>query len=132
MTFEERLAALGVETRDFVPSDEHCKNLYDKFYAEAKRICKLMGGKLDGPFMISLLLVAVAKRDIIIDRMETRIVNLTVECDWLRYDECPTCVNHNKHNPLLCGIDDCVQDKDGYCTHYVYSGVPEDWRADDD
>ena len=112
MTFEERLAALGVETRDFVPSDEHCKNLYDKFYAEAKRICKLMGGKLDGPFMVSLLLVAVAKRDIIIDRMETRIVNLTGDVDFLKeiYED--------------YGLE--------FGRSVEYEGLPEDWSVDDD
>lgn len=133
MTFDERLAALGVETNDILPSNEHCNNLYEKFFALTERICKEMGEECDLEMLLSFLLIAIAKRDEIIDRMETRIVNLTVECDWLRYDECPTCVNHDKHNPLLCGIDDdCMQDNDGYCTHYVYSGVPEDWRAHDD
>ena len=124
MTLEERLAALGVETRDFVPSDEHCKNLYDKFYAEAKRICKLMGGKLDGPFMVSLLIVAVAKRDIIIDRMETRIVNLTVEREYLldrMWREYPCAICEHAKREGGCAVDLCGFD---------FAGVPEDWSAD--
>ena len=131
MTFEERLAALGVETRDFVPSDEHCKSLYDKFYAEAKRICKLMGGKLDGPFMVSLLLVAVADRDTIINRMETRLDNVIGERNYLlkyygydckecvKYPDCSTLADSDDFTCVGSLLDD-------------WAGVPEDWRADDD
>ena len=122
MTLEERLAALGVETRDFVPSDEHCKNLYDKFYAEAKRICKLMGGKLDGPFMVSLLLVAVAKRDIIIDRTETRLNNVIGEREYLldrMWGENPCVICENAKREGGCAVDIC---------EFEFAGVPEDWR----
>lgn len=126
MTFDERLAKLGVETRDFVPSDEHCKCLYDKFYAEAKRICKLMGGKLDGPFMVSLLLVAVAKRDIIIDRMETRMNNVIGEREYLldrMWGENPCVICENAKRKGGCAVDIC---------EFEFAGVPEDWRAHDD
>lgn len=131
MTFEERMAELGVETRDFVPDDEHCKRLYDKFYAEAERICEKMSMELDAPFMVSLLLVAVANRDDIIDRMETRLVNVTGERDWLKsvlenHLFCETCVGGQGIEPCvnghLCSTDN---------PNYRYSGVPEDWSVDE-
>lgn len=85
MTFDERLAALGVETSDILPSEEHCSNLYEKFFNSAERICKEMGEKFDLEMLLSYLTIAIAKRDEIIDRMETRIVNLTGERDYLRW-----------------------------------------------
>lgn len=128
MTFEERLAAIGVETRDFVPGEENCKRLYDKFYAEAKRICEKMSIELDGPFMVSLLLAAVAKRDIIIDRMETRIVNLTGERDYLAEgygdvtSDCRACSYY--------GEDGDCHNEQTYCS-FDFACVPENWRVDD-
>ena len=85
MTFDERLAALGVETGDILPSEEHCSNLYEKFFTSAERICKEMGEECDLEMLLSYLTIAIAKRDNIIDRMETRIVNLTSERDYLRW-----------------------------------------------
>lgn len=125
MTFDERLAALGVETRDFVPSDEHCKSLYDKFYAEAERICEKMSMELDAPFMVSLLLVAVAKRDNIIDRMETRLHNVIGEREYLldrMWGEYPCVICENAKREGGCAVDIC---------EFEFAGVPEDWRADD-
>lgn len=85
MIFEERLAELGVEIRDSLLKDEHCSNLYEKFFTSAERICKKMGEEFDLEMLLSYLTIAIAKRDEIIDRMETRIVNLTGERDYLRW-----------------------------------------------
>lgn len=85
MTFDERLAALGIETSDILPSNERCNGLYEKFYAVVERICKEMGEEFDLEMLLSYLIIAIAKRDDIIDRTETRIVNLTSERDYLRW-----------------------------------------------
>lgn len=86
MTFDERLAALGIETCDILPSAERCDNLFfEKFYVAIERICKEAGAEFDVPFVAAYLVLEIAKRDDIIDRMETRIVNLTGERDYLRW-----------------------------------------------
>ena len=61
----------------------------------------------------------------IIDRMETRLVNVTGERDWLKdvvttLNLCETCGASGK------ACDSCPD-----WPHYEYSGVPEDWRPDE-
>ena len=129
MTFDERLAALGVETRDILPSNERCNSLYEKFYAVVERICKEMGEECDLEMILSYLIIAIAKRDDIIDRMETRIVNLTGARDYLLTqleDDCMVCANADPKNHRVCAKYDFIPDD---C--FEFEGVPEDWSADD-
>ena len=73
----------------------------------------------------------------VIDRMETALENVIGERDWLRERvrlgaACETCVNHLDGDPLQCRDHAlCVLAEDNGCVTYEYSGVPEDWKADD-
>ena len=130
MTFEERLAVLGVETSDILPSEKHCSNLYEKFFNLVERICKEMGEEFDQEMLLSYLIIAIAKRDEIIDRMETRIVNLTGERDYLEGrmnitgGDCGSCVHDHRGG---CPIESPHKK----CESYIFARVPEDWRPDD-
>ena len=114
MTFEQRMAELGVDLSDLRTdySDEEYGQVFDTYLK--------WGEELEGASYILHLTD-------IIDRMETRLVNVTGERDYLltlygydceeckRYDEC------NKDGD--CCKRDIVED---------WAGVPEDWRHDND
>lgn len=124
MTFEERLAALGVETRDIIPSAKQRTNTYEKFFASAERICKKMGEEFDVERLLSYLTIAIAKRDNIIDRMETRLNNVIGEREYLldrMWGENPCVICENAKREGGCAVDIC---------EFEFAGVPEDWRAD--
>lgn len=130
MTFEERLSELGVETRDIIPSDKQCSNTYEKFFTSAERICKEMGEEFDLEWLTVYLALAVAKRDNIIDRMETRLNNVIGELDCLvkictNCRDCRSCKSYD-----ICDDEDieCNQ----YYSAYEYAGIPEDWSVDDE
>ena len=117
MTFEERMAELGVDLSDL--PDEHSMEQCASACIEASKWSKYTDYTVPYEYILHLT--------DIIDRMETRIVNLTGERDYLltlygydceeckRYDEC------NKDGD--CCKRDIVED---------WAGVPEDWRHDDD
>ena len=126
MIFDERLAALGVETSDILPSNERCNGLYEKFYAVVERICKEMGEEFDLEMLLSYLIIAIAKRDEIIDRMETRLDNVIGEREYLldrMWGENPCVICENAKREGGCAVDIC---------EFEFAGVPENWRAHDD
>ena len=107
MTFEERLAELGVDLSDLklpnplsYDSISDAMRAYHAYYAET------------------------------LDRMETRIVNLTGERDFLITQieqDCLICANSDPKNHRICAKYDILPDD---C--FEFAGVPEDWRPDDD
>lgn len=118
MTFEERLAALGVDLSDLptgidytIPQEEAAMEAAADF-----------GGGLEA-YILHLTEI--------IDRMETRLVNVTGERDWLKsvlenHLFCETCVGGQGMEPCvnghLCSTDN---------PNYRYSGIPEDWSVDE-
>ena len=117
MTFEQRMAELGVDLSDLPDASinitkghrlidaAEAARRYSSYYSEYAYILHLTD---------------------IIDRMETRIVNVTGERDWLLrlygYD-CEECKRY----------DECNRDGD-YCERELvedWAGVPEDWSIDD-
>ena len=92
MTFEERMAELGVDLSD-LPDD-----LSDEQRSRE-----------------------------IIDRMETRIVNLTGELNYVKdtFRDCATCTVGSIPHSDKC--DAC----DENFSNYEFAGVLENWRADD-
>ena len=67
----------------------------------------------------------------VIDRMETALENVFVERDWMirtmrEIRICDTCWFHGQDAPEC---DSCLDPDDN---QYSYSGVPEDWRVDND
>lgn len=113
MTFDERLAALGVDLSDLptgidytIPQEESAMEAAADF-----------GGGLEA-YILHLT--------DIIDRMETRIVNLTGEREYLLYrmwGEYPCVICENAKREGGCAVDICG---------FEFAGVPEDWRAYDD
>lgn len=68
----------------------------------------------------------------VIDRMETALENVIGERDWLksvleRHLFCETCVGGQGMEPCVDGHRCSIENP-----NYRYSGVPEDWGADDD
>ena len=138
MTFEERLAELGIDPVIISLSDDRCDALYEKFYKASEAIAQELGIGFSALTMITMLLRGIAERDDIIDRMETRIVNLTGERDWLLQlyhnscsDACRVCLYRH---PNLCEgeITFTLEDREYVTCQFEYAGVPEDWRVDDD
>lgn len=86
MTFEERLAGLGVDLSDFNCNVGRCAALYEKYYEQAKAMADEYGKKNEfvAALITSMLLCEIAERDDIIDRMETLLVNVTGEMDWMK------------------------------------------------
>lgn len=80
MTFEERLAVLGVDL-----SDMPKVHSYEKRFAVAKNIFGVIDKELINRMNRACDLID------IIDRMETRLVNVTGERDWLKHMLCEMC-----------------------------------------
>lgn len=109
MTFEDRLAELGVDLSDV-------KIPYDRIVEDGVGVAEA--------------------RELyyadIIDRMETRIVNLTGERDYLRRElvsgeACEAgCGGKEDENGYHLQCEKCKELNDCY-----EFGVPEDWSADD-
>ena len=128
MTFEERMAELGVDPDIVSLHEDRCDALYERFFKAAEAIAQELGIGFSALTMITILLREIAERDDIIDRMETRLVNLTGERDYLAkrvYDESINC-------------SACTYDAGTYCDNeqaecsFEFAGVPEDWRSNDD
>lgn len=111
MTCEQRLMELGVDPAIISLHEDRCDALYERFFKASEAIAQELGVGFNALTMMTLLLREIAERDDIIDRMETRIVNLTGERDYLQQ------------------ISDELAEECGYSTEY--DGVPEYWRADD-
>ena len=113
MTFEQRMAELGVDLSDLPMgySEQHLWKAYDALF-DWNDHCEVLA-----PFVLHLIDV--------IDRMETRLVNLTGERDYLLRLYGYDCEECNKYN-------ECNRDGD-YCERDLvenWAGVPEDWRAE--
>ena len=118
MTFEERLAELGVDLSD----------LPDEYSMEQCASACIVAGKWAKytdhtvPFHYILHLVDV------IDRMETRLVNVTGELNFIKYAfrDCATCTVGS------VPYDDRCNCCDENFSNYEFAGVLENWRPDDD
>lgn len=125
MTFEERLSVLGVDLSDLPePSTlvSRSLHLHSKTYDFIK---SLYGDSWSGADRTRLFLSYILHLTDIIDRMETRIVNLTGERDYLLH---------------MAGIpcDECILEIGAHCAPCAegnavgeWGGVPEDWSVDD-
>jgi hypothetical protein len=114
MTFEQRMAELGVDLSD-LPTRYEVEHRSAAFEAADN-----FGGSLSMTHNFTDYILHLTD---IIDRMETRLVNVTGERDWLKdvvttLNVCETCGASGK------ACDSCWP-------HYEYSGVPEDWRPDE-
>lgn len=121
MTFEERMAELGVDLSD-LPTDYPSSESWAKAFNAAYKWSDENGRKQ----MLEPVQYILHLTDII-DRMETRIVNLTGERDYLLTLYGYDCEECNKYN-------ECRRDGD-YCDRDLaedWAGVPEDLRVDDD
>ena len=122
MTFEERLAALGVDLSD-LPTDYTSGESWAKAFDAAYKWSDENGRKqILEPVQYILHLTD------IIDRMETRIVNLTGERDYLIKEYgygCQECARYYKCHKE-CG--------DSYECYLVenWDGMPEYWEVDDE
>ena len=115
MTFEERLAALGVDLSDLPTeySEPHLWKAYDALFDWNETRCGWNDPcELLAPFVLHLIDV--------IDRMETRLINVTGERDWMQSKCCALCFKAYEDGSDAC--DTCDIDE----------GVPEDRRLDDD
>lgn len=142
MTFEERMAELGVDLSDLpmsFPGGPEAYN-YDRRKQELSAAWEwylpLVGAP--GDLMTVILThknVNIAAQYIahlidIIDRMEMRIVNLTGERDYLLTqveEDCMICANAEPEYHMLCAKYDILPDE---C--FEFEGVPEDWRPNDE
>lgn len=132
MTFEERLAALGVDLSD-LPQSDGCHLTYDRqsrsmAEQEVYRFAGMSGQLVDIIDCLKMHQDYILHLIDIIDRMETRIVNLTGERDYLidEYVGCECCTygaDAETFDEEPCAS--CVNEE-----HFEWS-VPEDWRADD-
>ena len=130
MTFEERLAALGVDLSD-LPQFDGCHLTYDRqsrsmAEQEVYRFEGMSGQFVDIIDCLKMHQDYILHLVDIIDRMETRIVNLTGERDYLLRLYGFDCEDCKKY-------DECNHDGD-YCERDLvedWAGVPEDWRVDD-
>ena len=134
MTFEERLAALGVDLSD-LPQSDGCHLTYDwqsRSMAEQEvyRFAGMSGQFVDIIDCLKMHQDYILHLTGIIDRMETRLDNVTGELDHLKKictdcRDCCSCENYG-----ICDDEDieCSQ----YYSAYEYAGVPEDWSVDDD
>lgn len=116
MTFEDRMAELGVDLSD-LPTRYEVEHRSAAFDAADN-----FGGSLSMTHNFTDYILHLTD---VIDRMETRIVNLTGERDYLigMYGfDCEECKRY----------DECNHDGD-YCERDLvenWAGVPEDWRAE--
>ena len=142
MTFEERMAELGVDLSDLPRkwmtcasepySGEQCYKAHGAAWAwyvgeDQRAVPELEQQETTRDRMI--LRQYILHLTDIIDRMETRIVNLTGERDYLLkqygYD-CKECAKYSecviKDDEIFKCEGDLLDD---------WAGVPEDWRPDD-
>ena len=143
MTFEQRMAELGVDLSDLNVDIGCGEALYEKYYELAEATADTKGIELNALLMIMLVLHDIAERDDIIDRMETRIVNLTGERDYLldlmiNYagcNDCRVCLHRHPVIPIACSDESkymTLKDGEFVACQFEYAGVSEDWRPDDD
>lgn len=108
MTFEDRLAELGVDLSDL---PEHERILILGIH---RAIFEWKGELIDREVDFYRYIQHLTD---VIDRMETRLVNVTGERDWLQTKCCAHCA-WTEDGPGAC--DNCD----------IGDGVPEDWRAE--
>lgn len=132
MTFEQRMAELDVDLSD-LPNNKHTGMPYpvSRYESLLKQAADFTGFDAPAGFEVFNVLQYALHLVDIIDRMETRLVNVTGERDYLLTqikEDCPICANANPDNRLTCAkyIDVDIPDD---C--YEFGGVPEDWSADD-
>lgn len=118
MTFEERLAALGVDLSDLPNGykDEKLAIAAD----EAEHWSHRITWRRYCDYILHLTDV--------IDRMETRIINLTGELNYIKqtFMNCVTCTEGS-----VLHSDRCKSCDENY-SNYEFVGVLEGWRPDDD
>ena len=120
MTFHERLAALGVDLSDL-------PELAAYPIEREMEMIETIQAEGDLPLDYTLRLID------IIDRMETRLINLTGERDFLAE-------RLREVDPDLCGVcvyaaqppdaPECEQCSNREPDHFHFAGVPMDWDAD--
>ena len=132
MTFEERMAELGVDLSD-LPQSNGCHLTYDRqsrsmAEQEVYRFAGMSGQLVDIIDCLKMHQDYILHLTDIIDRMETRIVNLTGESNYIKdsFKDCATCVVGS-----VTYSDKCNACDENF-SNYEFAGVPEDWRPDDD
>ena len=120
MTFEERLAALGVDLSDLPKAykDAHTWDALTAAFAWDAMADEKRGEGILAAFVLHLT--------DIIDRMETRLDNVIGEREYLldrMWGEYPCVICENAKREGGCAVDIC---------EFEFAGVPEDWRAHDD
>ena len=142
MTFEQRMAELGVDLSDLpsaysysqmIKADLNALDYLQNLYPDD--IITL--DKLENYLWFILHLTD------IIDRMETRIDNLTGERDYLldliNYyagcNDCRICLHRHPVIPTVCSDESkyvTVKDGEYVACQFEYASVSEDWRVDDE
>ena len=136
MTFEQRMAELGVDLSDMPKNlaggpEPYPLSMLSKANGAAWDWYLDIGSDMenyDSTRSKMVLKLYILHLTDIIDRMETRIVNLTGDVDYLveRYgdvtSDCKACSYYGEDG-------DCYNEQT-YCS-FDFAGVPEYWRPDD-
>ena len=129
MTFEERLAELGVDLSD-LPTALQYKNYgsRDKLLwriSDAEDTVEYWSSPQDSDEFYEMAFAYICHLTDIIDHMETRIVNLTGERDYLlrQYGfDCVECKRYGEcRDNVYCELD--IDEN--------WAGVPEDWSVNE-
>ena len=118
MTFEERLAALGVDLSD-LPEHDRIPVL-----GINRTVFEWKGELLDREVDLYRYIMHLTD---VIDRMETRLVNVTGELNYIKqtFMGCATCTDGS-----VLHSDRCNSCDENY-SNYEFAGVLEDWSVDE-
>ena len=123
MTFEQRMAELGVDLSDL---PKPTKNEYAYECSNSKcleRLRETINNFEEGPSGVRAYVDYILHLVDIIDRMETRLVNVTGERDYLASEiaDCQYCARIRD--------DERCETCDETFSNFEFRGVPEGWSA---
>lgn len=122
MTFEQRMTELGVDLSD-LPKCYQWLSIWEI----DKAITEWSGKPVNSENTARVYYSYIQHLVDVIDRMETRLVNVTEELNYIKdtFKDCATCTVGSIPHSDKC--DAC----DENFSNYEFAGVPEDWRRDD-